>query len=74
MAVAKMKNKIRDLRLAAGMTQQALAEKSGIPYRTIQNWEEGARKPSDLRKLRKVAVALDCSLDDLLPADTTKDE
>lgn len=58
--------KIKELRLAAGLTQRELAEKSGIPYRTIQSWEEGARRPSDLRKLHKVAVALGARIEDLI--------
>jgi len=66
-----MNSKIKELRLAAGLTQLALAEKTGIPYRTIQSWEEGARKPSDLRKLHKVAVALGVRIEDLIDLEET---
>lgn len=30
---------IRDMRSLAGLTQKALADRFGIPHRTIQNWE-----------------------------------
>lgn len=64
-------NKIKELRLAAGLTQLALSEKSGIPYRTIQSWEEGTRRPSDLRKLHKVAIALGVRIEELIDLEET---
>lgn len=33
---------IKELRTAAGMTQQAFADYFGIPKRTIENWEASA--------------------------------
>lgn len=38
---------IHDIRTAYGLTQAALAEKFGIPKRTIENWDEGSRKPPE---------------------------
>lgn len=35
---------IRDARIQHGLTQQQLADLTGIPHRTIQNWEGGQRK------------------------------
>lgn len=35
---------IKDIRIATGMTQKAFAGYLGIPYRTLQNWENGERK------------------------------
>jgi DNA-binding XRE family transcriptional regulator len=32
-------SKIKELRIAAGMTQKELGEEFGIPRRTIENWE-----------------------------------
>lgn len=34
----------KKIRTAAGMTQKQLSEVTGIPVRTIQNWEGGQRK------------------------------
>ena len=38
---------IRDMRLAAGMTQKEFAEYFGIPKRTIENWESEKSKCPD---------------------------
>lgn len=38
---------IREIRQAAGMTQQEFAACTGIPKRTIENWEEGSRNPPE---------------------------
>lgn len=32
-------------RINAGLTQQAMADKFGIPKRTIENWEGGKTEP-----------------------------
>lgn len=36
---------LKQLREGRGLTQVALAEKSGISLRTIQGWEQGKRSP-----------------------------
>lgn len=38
---------IRELRLQLGDTQSEFAERYHIPFRTIQNWETGLRKPPE---------------------------
>lgn len=38
---------VRDLRQQTGMTQAQFAEITGIPKRTIENWETGTRKPPE---------------------------
>lgn len=38
-------SQIREARLAAGLTQEAMAEKLDIPKRTIQDWEADKRTP-----------------------------
>lgn len=35
---------IKELRIRYGLTQKQLSEITGIPERTIQNWEGGQRK------------------------------
>ena len=38
---------IRDLRKKLGDTQNEFAERYSIPFRTVQNWENGVRKPPE---------------------------
>lgn len=37
-------DKMKELRKKYGLTQKQLSEITGIPVRTIQNWEGGQRK------------------------------
>ena len=51
---------LRDMRLRAGLTEQALAARLGVTYHTIQAWERGqraVRKGWDF----KLAEALGCN-------------
>jgi transcriptional regulator with XRE-family HTH domain len=36
---------LKHLRTKAGLSQQQLADASGVPVRSIQNWEQGERTP-----------------------------
>ncbi|MDO4962093.1 MAG: helix-turn-helix transcriptional regulator [Eubacteriales bacterium] len=38
---------IRDMRIQMGDTQSEFADRYNIPFRTIQNWENGVRKPPE---------------------------
>ena len=38
---------IRDMRIQLGDTQSGFAARYNIPFRTIQNWESGIRKPPE---------------------------
>ena len=38
---------IRELRRQLGITQSEFSARYGIPFRTVQNWESGLRKPPD---------------------------
>jgi transcriptional regulator with XRE-family HTH domain len=53
---------LRRFREKAGMTQAALADKSGIPLRTIQGWEQDYRSPVSA-DFFTVAYALGVSAD-----------
>lgn len=45
-------NKIKETRKTYGLTQHQLSDITGIPHRTIQNWEGGQRKcPEYVEKL-----------------------
>lgn len=59
--------KLKELRLAAGLSQQALFEKSGVSVRTIQDVE--ARGDCRMSTAYLLAQALGCSLDDLWDSD-----
>jgi len=38
-------SKIREARLKSGLTMKGLAEETGVPYRSLQNWESEERTP-----------------------------
>lgn len=46
-------NRIKEIRQKEGLSQQALAKKIGVSYRTIQNWENGVNqiKPDKAQQL-----------------------
>ena len=61
-----MKQFVKKYREAAGLTQQELSEKTAIPLKTIQDWEQTGRSPRDMQRLVPVADVLSCTVDDLL--------
>lgn len=38
---------IKEIRTLTGFSQKQFAEYFGIPLRTVQEWEQGRRKPPD---------------------------
>lgn len=58
--------KIRNARTAKNMSQNDLAQATGISLRTIQNYELGARLPKKRDTYTKLAAALDISEEVLL--------
>ena len=50
----------------ANMTKKALAEKSGVPLGTIDQWVRRIRTPRDVYQLYKVAQALGCRIEDII--------
>lgn len=40
-------SRIKEARISADLTQDAMAERLGIPKRTIQDWEAGRRNPPE---------------------------
>lgn len=61
----ELASKIRDYRKKKGMSQEALADKSGINHRTIQRIENSENMPTG-DTLMKIAAALDISSDELI--------
>lgn len=50
-------------RKAAGLSQRRAAQESGIPYRTIQNWELGGLDGAAFGKVARLAKLYGVSLD-----------
>ena len=47
------KERLKEKRTEANLTQVELAEKAGVTARTIQNYELGSRKPSNMVTMQK---------------------
>lgn len=60
-----MPYKIREMRLAAGMTQTELAQKSGISRQTINGLENGTVTVTTTETLIKIASALEKRVSDI---------
>jgi transcriptional regulator with XRE-family HTH domain len=60
--------KLQRLRGEAGLTQQELAERSGVSLGAIRDYEQGNREPL-LSSAQKLAKALRVSLDVFPPAE-----
>lgn len=56
---------IRTARIAAGMTQQQLADALGVAQQSVTRWETGEREPR-VSTLRRIAAVLGCDLSALL--------
>lgn len=57
---------LKEKREEAGLSQRGLAEKAGVPLRTIQNWEGRGVYRAVVGNLKKAADALGCRIEDLL--------
>ena len=56
---------IRTARIAAGMTQQQLADSLGVAQQSVTRWETGEREPR-VSTLKRIAAVLGCDLSALL--------
>jgi len=57
--------RISNHRKKMDMTQTELADKLGISFQAVSNWERGQSMP-DISKLPELSQILDCSIDDIL--------
>lgn len=62
-------NNIKQLRQNLNMSRAELSKQSGVPARTIDDWENGRRKPRDVYQLKKIADVLGCYIEDLIDWD-----
>lgn len=60
------KERLKDKRLEAGLTQAELAKKASVTTRTIQNYEMGTRRPSNMKVVGDLATALGTTVDFLM--------
>lgn len=60
------KDRLREKRQEAGLTQAELAKMAGVTARTIQNYELGNRRPANMEVIQKIADALHTSTEFLL--------
>lgn len=65
--------RLRSIREGKGLSMEELATKTGVTYRTIQNWESGSTTPSAAH-LVKLAEVLQVTTDFIMGVDNeTKD-
>jgi repressor LexA len=57
---------LKSYRKAAGMSQEELANTTGIPLGSIRDWEQLKTYPQDGSRLIEIAKALRCTTDELL--------
>lgn len=62
-------NKIRMLRLRAGLTQEVLAEEMGVSFQTISKWENSVCAP-DISMLPKLSVYFGVTIDEMFDLTT----
>ena len=59
---------LKSIRTFRGISQKILSEWSGVSLRMIQNYEQGTKdiKKASIVTIKRLAIALDCSIDDLV--------
>lgn len=60
------KTKLQRMREAQGYSRAAFARATGIPLRTIENWDSRIRLPRDVYQLLKAARVLGCHIEDII--------
>lgn len=58
-------NNIRNIREERGLSRAELSRLSGVPLRTLENWENKVRTPHDIEQLKKIADVLNVTIDEL---------
>ena len=64
----ELKDRLKELRAARGMTQAAIAERLGVSPQTVSKWERGLLAP-DISLLPKIARLFRCTIDSLFDAE-----
>lgn len=63
--MTKLGQKVKELRVSKGMTQQRLAEKAEVSHSLISALESGRRKYVSAQDIERLAKAVDISANDL---------
>lgn len=66
--------RLKEHRVAAGLTQEKLAQLADVPYTTLTKIESGAIKNPSLHVISALAKALGASVDDFFMVDTFRGE
>ena len=67
----EFKDRLREMRTRAGISQAELARRAGVSERTVQNYEMGSRRPQQMEIVQKLAEALDTTATCLLGSEGT---
>lgn len=59
-------DRIKELRNLADISQQELANRTGLSLRSIQNYESNSRYPKDVAILNKLCAALGTTIENLM--------
>lgn len=65
-ALTPVATRITGLREARGLTRTRLSQLSGVPLRTLEEWEAGRRVPRDVYQIHAVAAVLGISVEEYL--------
>jgi transcriptional regulator with XRE-family HTH domain len=68
---AAVGTRLQELRLGKGLSQSQLAKLAGVPFRSLQNYEQGHR-PMPLETANRLVQALGLTLNDLVPTAVPK--
>ena len=73
MKVSDNMTKIDTMCIEQGISRTELAERSGVPRRTLENWSMRTRLPRDVYQLYKFAQALVGSIEDIMEPEPQED-
>ena len=59
-------NNVRKIREEKSINRAQLSRTSGVPLRTIEDWEAGKSIPTNVYQLLKVSKVLGCNIEDLI--------
>ena len=59
-------NNLRNLRKEKGLSQADLHRITGIPLRTIEDWEAERSQIASYHRMRRISGVLGCSIEDLM--------
>lgn len=62
------RTKLKSVRVASGMSQEELANRTGLNVRTLQHYEQGSKDFDSARidTILKVCITLNCTLSDII--------